>query len=139
MKKISINRIHVAIICLVMGNILTAYTSYQKDIEHTQSINQLIKQSNYQQPVVTKAVVDNLESRILNLENELDNSRELNYELTQQLEQKHRTNVRPEYEKSNTGQTVRNSDTFEQAMANCDMEANVINFAMYGEPHPSCR
>ncbi|ADI96452.1 hypothetical protein Ac42p216 [Acinetobacter phage Ac42] len=143
--KFSKYTIHLAsTIILAFGLIGTTVTAYTNDKNHARAINGLIKEVSHKQPVVEAQTVEALEAQVDRLQLRVDQleSKQYNNQSKAQSPKetpKVRTNVHPEYEMSKAGQVVRNSDTLEEALANCNMEENFVHFAMYGEPHPSCR
>lgn len=133
-------------IILGLGLIVNSANDYFVRSNHQAAIMQLAKEVSHKQPVIDKATIESLTAQVDSLQsqvNELNiNAIQLNQDAAKarnEAEKVKRTNVRPEYETDAAGRRVRNSDTYEQAMKNCDAEANLVNFMTYGEPHPSCR
>lgn len=133
-------------IILGLGLIVNSANDYFVRSNHQAAIMQLAKEVSHKQPVIDKATIESLTAQVDSLQsqvNELNiNAIQLNQDAAKarnEAEKAKRTNVRPEYETDAAGRRVRNSDTYEQAMKNCDAEANLVNFMTYGEPHPSCR
>lgn len=144
----SVNTMGLAICTLTLGIGLIANSTfdYLGRSNHQAAIMQLAKEVSHKQPVIDKATIESLTAQVDSLQsqvNELNiNTIQLNQDAAtarNEAERVKRTNVRPEYETDAAGRRVRNSDTYEQAMKNCDAEANLVNFMTYGEPHPSCR
>lgn len=128
-------------IILGLGLIVNSANDYLVRSNHQAAIMQLAKEVSHKQPVIDKATIESLTAQVDSLQsqvNELNiNAIQLNQDAAKARNEAE--NVRPEYETDAAGRRVRNSDTYEQAMKNCDAEANLVNFMTYGEPHPSCR
>lgn len=143
----SVNTMGLAICTLTLGIGLIANSAsdYLGRSNHQAAIMQLAKEVSHKQPVIDKATIEGLTTQVDSLQSQVNelsiNAIQLNEDAARARMEKEkvRTNVRPEYETDAAGRRVRNSDTYEQAMKNCDAEANLVNFMTYGEPHPSCR
>lgn len=143
----SVNTMGLAICTLTLGIGLIANSTfdYLGRSNHQAAIMQLAKEVSHKQPVIDKATIEGLTTQVDSLQSQVNelsiNAIQLNEDAARARMEKEkvRTNVRPEYETDAAGRRVRNSDTFEDAMKNCDAEANLVNFMTYGEPHPSCR
>lgn len=143
----SVNTMGLAICTLTLGIGLIANSTfdYLGRSNHQAAIMQLAKEVSHKQPVIDKATIEGLTTQVDSLQSQVNelsiNAIQLNEDAARARMEKEkvRTNVRPEYETDAAGRRVRNSDTYEQAMKNCDAEANLVNFMTYGEPHPSCR
>lgn len=143
MKFLTTPVIVVSLLASAIG--VNSYFDYKTAVNHKAAIVQLSKELSHKQPVIDKATINGLTEQYDHLNTrvgELETNAVYMMEDVAKIKttpQKVRTNVRPEYETDKAGRVVKNSDTFEDAMKNCDQEANLINFMTYGEPHPSCR